>query len=417
MPHVLTWIVAALTVLLILIRPKHIPEAVWACSGALLLILLRLISPGNALAAAGRGMDVYLFLTGMMVLAELARREGFFDWVAAIAVEHAKGSRKRLFGTVYAVGIAVTVFLSNDGTAVVLTPAVLAALKKAPAEPLPYLFICAFIANAASFVLPISNPANLVLYGSNMPSLISWLKLFGLPSMVSIAVTFAILRLWFAEDLRGIIQSELVKLHLSPAGRRAAYGIAGAGIALMLASAFNMDLGLPTFLVAIAALVLVAPKDHGALFGIVRQVSWSILPLVAGLFVLVAAIDQAGALAASQDAMEKAAKSGPVVGALSSAFGVAFLSNIANNLPVGLIAGSAVRAGAVSPLIRNALLIGVDLGPNLSVTGSLATILWLVALRRDGEDVSFWKFLRVGLLVMPPALALSVLASVLSEKL
>jgi len=106
-----------------------------------------------------------------MLLAELARREGLFDWAAAHAAQSAKGSPVRLFGLVYIVGIVVTAFLSNDATAVVLTPAVYAAAKAAKAKPLPYLFICALIANAASFVLPISNPANLVVYDNHMPSL------------------------------------------------------------------------------------------------------------------------------------------------------------------------------------------------------------------------------------------------------
>jgi arsenical pump membrane protein len=416
MSHTLVWIVAAVTILLILVRPKQIPEAVWACSGALLLVVFQLLSPRDALAAVVRGADVYLFLTGMMVLAELARLEGFFDWVAVIAVQTAQGSRKRLFAIVYAVGAIVTIFLSNDATAVVLTPAVLAALKKARAQPLPYVFICAFIANAASFVLPISNPANLVVYGSKMPPLGIWLKSFGLASIVSIGVTFVILRLCFAKDLAGTMETEVDPVPLSPAGRRAAYGIAGAAIALIIASAFDLDLGLPTFLAAIAAAALVALKDRRAPLLIVKDISWSILPLVAGLFVLVAAVDQAGALALSQAALEKAAASGPLLGSLSSAFGVAFLSNVANNLPMGLIAGSAVHAVTIPRPIANALLIGVDLGPNLSVTGSLATILWLVVLRRDGEDVSFWKFLRIGLLVMPPALLSAVAASLLTSR-
>ncbi len=125
----------------------------------------------DVIAAIGRGTDVYLFLTGMMVLAELARREGVFDWVATCAVRAARGSRMRLFALVYAAGIAVTTVLSNDATAVVLTPAVAVAVRKAKAEPLPYLLACAFIANAASFVLPISNPANLVVFAGEIPAL------------------------------------------------------------------------------------------------------------------------------------------------------------------------------------------------------------------------------------------------------
>jgi arsenical pump membrane protein len=315
---------------------------------------------------------------------------------------------------VYAVGAIVTVLLSNDATAVVLTPAVLTAVRKARAKPLPYLLICALIANAASFVLPISNPANLVLYGSKMPPLANWLKSFGFPSLVSIAITFLVLRFACGNDLGESIESGADGEPLSSAGKRAAYGIAGAAVALILASAFNVNLGLPTFAAALLATALVAFEDRDAPLGILKEISWSVLPLVGGLFVLVQAVDQAGALKASKAALQQAAALGRVSGSLSTAFGAALLCNIANNLPIGLVAGSAVHGEAVSLAIRNALLIGVDLGPNLSVTGSLATILWLVAIRREGEDVSFWKFLRFGLLVMPPALALSVLASLLA---
>jgi arsenical pump membrane protein len=414
MNHVLVWAIAASTILLILGGPKRIPAAVWACGGASLVVLCRLISARDALAAVGRGTDVYLFLTGMMMLAELARREGFFDWVAVLAVETAKGSPKRLFAIVYAVGTVVTIFLSNDATAVVLTPAVLAALKKARAKSLPYLFICAFIANAASFVLPISNPANLVVYGSKMPALMVWFRSFGLPSLVSIVATFVILKFCCRKDLEGTIAREVAPVLLSAGGRLAAYGIGGAAVALMIASAFDIDLGLPTLLSAMAAAALVALQDRRAPLGILKHISWSVLPLVAGLFVLVAAVDQAGVLAMSQHGLQKAAALGPLAGSLSSAFSVAFLSNVANNLPIGLVAGNALHGAPTT--IRDAVLIGVDLGPNLSVSGSLATILWLIALRRDGEDVSFWKFLRYGLLVMPPALALSVLASLLTSR-
>ncbi|HVW10562.1 MAG TPA: SLC13 family permease, partial [Bryobacteraceae bacterium] len=183
MNSVLVWAIAAAAIAGILFRPRDWPEAVWACLGAALLVICRLVSPGAAGAAIARGTDVYLFLAGMMLLAELARREGVFDWLASHAVQSARGSAARLFLLVYAVGVLVTVFLSNDATAVVLTPAVYAAVRKARAEALPYLFSCAFIANAASFVLPISNPANLVIYGNRIPPLFTWLKIFIVPSL------------------------------------------------------------------------------------------------------------------------------------------------------------------------------------------------------------------------------------------
>ena len=82
--------------------------------------------------------------------------------------------------------------------------------------------------------------------------------------------------------------------------------------------------------------------------------------------------------------------------------------NLVNNLPAALGTGRMVEVWHVPEHVRSAVLIGVDLGPNLSVTGSLATILWLNALRREGHSVSAWAFLKLGVLVMPPALLLAI---------
>src|SRR5215471_1855613 len=191
----LAWTIIVVATAGVIMSPFRLPEAVWAVAGAALLVLLGLLPWSDALNGMRKGVDVYLFLVGMMLVAELARLEGLFDYLAAYAVEHARGSPQRLFLLVYAVGILVTVLLSNDATAIVLTPAVYAATRAAGAAPLPYLFVCAFIANAASFVLPISNPANLVVFGSRMPHLTEWLRQFALPSIASIAVTYAVLRL------------------------------------------------------------------------------------------------------------------------------------------------------------------------------------------------------------------------------
>src|SRR5215469_3382688 len=136
----LIWTIAALAIAGVLFRPRNWPEALWACLAAAVLAASGLLPWAAAGAAIAKGTDVYLFLTGMMLLAELARREGVFDWLAGLAVESAKGSRSRLFTLVYAVGTLVTVFLSNDATAVVLTPAVYAAVKRARVDALSYLF-------------------------------------------------------------------------------------------------------------------------------------------------------------------------------------------------------------------------------------------------------------------------------------
>jgi arsenical pump membrane protein len=410
MSNALIWSIVALAIGGVLLRPRKWPEAIWACLGALLLVLFRLIFIRQAVAAIGKGLDVYLFLTGMMLLAELARHEGVFDWLATQAVRGSHGSGVRLFALVYAVGILVTAFLSNDATAVVLTPAVYAAVKKAKAKALPYLFVCAFIANAASFVLPISNPANLVVYGSRIPPLFSWLRLFAVPSVLSIAATFLILRYAFRAALQGAVERDVPAAPLNSAGRRAAWGLLFTGLVLIAASALGRDLGLPTCVAAIIAVIVATRASWKALGVIFREVSWSVIPLVAGLFVLVEGLNSAGGLRYVADGLRALGAMPPQFAALAGSFGAALLSNVMNNLPSGLLTGAAAHAVVIPYYVHHALLLGVDLGPNLSVTGSLATILWLIALRREGEHVSGWQFLKLGCVVMPPSLLLATLA-------
>lgn len=403
--HILIWIISLLAIAGVIIRPFRIPEAAWAVTGAVLLVLLQLIMPSEAMKGIGNGTDVYLFLIGMMLLAEVAREEKLFDWLAAKATNHAKGSAGSLFFLIYAVGIIVTAFLSNDATAVVLTPAVAASVRAAKVEkPLPYLLICAFIANAASFVLPISNPANLVIYGSHMPPLMQWLPRFILPSVAAIGLTYLILRWTQRKALFQQIGMNIQEPSLPGGGKVAALGIVLTAIILLLSSAFGARLGLPTAIAGIltAAIVLFREKKHPWI--VIKGISWSVLPLVAGLFVIVEALNKTGLIRTISQLLQNNTDKSVSRTAWASGVTIAFVSNMMNNLPAGLIAGNAVQHAQVPDIIRSAVLIGVDLGPNLSVTGSLATILWLVALRREGQNISAWTFLKLGFLVMIPAL-------------
>ena len=132
------------------------------------------------------------------------------------------------------------------------------------------------------------------------------------------------------------------------------------------------------------------------------------LPLVAGLFVLVEALEKSGLIAGLSALLHDTADQAPVWCAWGAGTIIALATNLMNNLPAGLIAGSAVQSAHVADNVTRGILIGVDLGPNLSVTGSLATILWLTALRREGQNVGAWAFLKLGCLVMPPALLLAI---------
>lgn len=408
----LIWFISLVSILCMLVRPWRIAEAAWISTGALLLIATRLIPVHAAVNAIGKGTDVYLFLTGMMLLAELARHEGVFDWIADVAVRHADSSATRLFLLIYLTGAAVTVLLSNDAAAVVLTPAVLAAVRRADVEPKPYLLACALIANAASFVLPISNPANLVVYGKHLPALGPWFKLFLLPSIASIVVTYVCLHLLSRQTLRSKIHRPEDSIPLSAQGRLALFGLLFAAAALLTASGFGLDLGAPTCAAAVVAVLLVTIKDRAIFPRVAKDVSWSILPLVAGLFILVEALSSAGLLQMASHALDALMHAPTVISYLGTSFAVAILSNLMNNLPVGLASGAALAQNSAAHGLAHAVLVGVDVGPNLSVTGSLATILWLIALRRENVRITAWQFFKIGLITMPVALFASVLIQI-----
>ncbi|TVV73795.1 arsenic transporter [Sphingomonas solaris] len=399
-----TWGICAAATAGVIARPFRWPEAIWATLGAAALLAFGLLPFGAAWAAVGKGTDVYLFLIGMMLLSETARRQGLFDWVAATAAGHARASTPRLFLLVYAAGVVTTTFLSNDATAVVLTPAVYAAARKAKADPLPLLFACALVANAASFVLPISNPANLVLYGGRMPPLGEWFASFALPSVAAIVVTFLTLRRVERARITGTCESAVTRAPLDAGGKAALAGIVATAAVLLIASARDVELGLPTCIAGVATTLAVCLIARRSPISITRDVSWSVLPLVAGLFVLVEALVHTGVIG-HVAAWLASLSAQPVRAALTAGTALAFGSNLVNNLPAGLVASTAVAQAHPPRLVVDALLIGVDLGPNLSITGSLATILWLQAIRREGEDVGFMRFLKVGAVTMIPALA------------
>src|SRR5262249_4555073 len=238
----------------------------------------------------------------------------------------------------------VTIFLSNDATAVVLTPAVAAAVRAAKAkEPLPYLLICAFIAHAASFVLPISNPPNLVVYGSHMPPPLQLLPPYPLTSLVAIVATYLLLRFTQRGTLRQGIAKEVPRPKLTAAGKMAAVGIAATAVVLLAASALDLQLGLPTALAGSLTAIAVLIGERKCPWSVVKAMSWGVLPLVAGLFVLVEALAKTGLIDTIAALVRDCEQHAALLTAGLSGVAIALVSNLINNLPAGLMAASALH--------------------------------------------------------------------------
>ena len=299
----------------------------------------------------------------------------------------------------------------------VLTPAVAAAVRTARAEqPVPYLLVCAFIANAASFVLPISNPANLVIYGNHMPPLLQWLPRYLLPSIVSIVATY--LALWWTQRrlLSQTIAKNVPVPALSGCGKTAAAGILATAALLLVVSAMDIRLGLPTLhrrpsppppSCSFSRPAQTMERTEGYFLGCV---AFGRRPVRSGRGIKSEGVHRC----IIKRCFIERLKTSAVGAAWAAGAAVAVASNLANNLPVGLIAGGAVQSDHTADQVTRAILIGVDLGPNPSVTGLFATILWLAALRREELSSALAHFLKIGAVVMPPALVLSIAAALLT---
>jgi len=402
-------LIFAVTLILIVVRPRRLNEAWSAAAGATAMVLAGAISPVTAAKAVAGEWNLFLFFLGLMLTAAVADMAGFFDWAAALAARAAAGSGRRLLLGVLLLGAVITTFLSNDATAIILTPVVYGLVTRLRLRVMPYLFAVSFMANAASMTLPISNPINVLTGDTLQASLAVYEKHLLAASIASIAITVLVFMavFWrtvdrpFAFEWRAVASSAMAdRGFFVPV----AIGLSVLAVTYVIGSALLWPLGVVaavggTGLMAIAALRRRVSRQH-----LHAHVSLTLFIYVAALFVLVRAVQDAGLTGALVAGAASRAGSASTA-AISGLLGSSVLSNLVNNLPGVLVFISGAQAGGVPPGLREPFLFGAlagaDLGPNLTPVGALSTMLWLVIVRRRGIEVSTWDFLRLGALVAP----------------
>ena len=404
------------TLLAVLARPRNLPEGASAALGAAVLLITGGASLGDVGAVLHDNLTVYAFFLGMMTLTTLAEGAGVFERLAGAAARLAGGSPRRLFLNVFVLGTLISTFLTNDATALILTPVVYALVTGLKLDPLPYVFACTFIADTASMTLPISNPINIIL-GQRFAGLglVDSLHYLLLPSLAAIAINVAVFALIFRRKLVGSFQVQ-ERQQLEGEARRA-YRTAVAilvvvGIAFVIAAQMRPE---PIGAVAIAGggALLVATRLQGRLqWGALgRGISWSIFPFIAGMFLLVRGIEHQGATRQLGGLLTRVAGHGTLQPAVVTTFFAAAMSNLINNVPAVAVMSATIPtvANASQPALLYGTLIGCDLGPNLTVVGSLSTMIWLLLLRQRKLEVSALDYAKLGVIVTPAMLLVSAL--------
>jgi arsenical pump membrane protein len=405
----LTSLVALLTLIGIMTRPFRWNEASVAMAGATILILLGLITPIEAFSTLLRDWNTFLFFLGMMGIAALAEVANLFDWLAAQAARLAHQKSTLLFLNVFLLGSLISMIFSNDATALILTPIVYVLVTKLRLPPLPFLFACTFIADTASFLLPVSNPINIIILSRFPLDLFTFVKLLFLPSLVVIAINIGVFLLIYRQHLAGRFEKvpmpdETIKHR--PYFRYACAVLVIIGVTYLLAAALQFHLSLVAIAGAIMLLIGAIHWKRITLGETAKRISWSIFGFIAGMIIVVRAIEQTGmTLLFGRWLLQLSANTAfgaAMVGTIGSAVG----TNLINNVPMAVLMMSALDTLKHAPIaVQHGFLagtiLGCDLGPNLTIVGSLATVLWLLILRRRGVEVSGLDYFKVGVIVTP----------------
>ncbi|WP_121177792.1 arsenic transporter [Streptomyces sp. 1114.5] len=394
----------ALVLVCAVVRPWGWPEAVVAVPAAGLVVATGAISPAHAVAEAERLGPVIGFLAAVLVLAQLCDDEGLFRACGAWMARTSAGSPRRLLAQVFVVASVVTAVLSLDATVVLLTPVVFVTAARLGARPRPHVYACTHLSNTASLLLPVSNLTNLLAFAASGLSFTRFAALMALPWLAAIAVEYAVLRRFFAADLEaGAPAGDAVTAPEMPLFALVTVICTLAGF--VLTSVIGIDPAWAALAGALALAGRALVQRRTTPLAIVRSAAVPFLAFVLALGIVVRAVVDNGLASALGHLVPHGTSLAALLGTAALA---AVLANVINNLPATLVLlPLAVPSGAGAVL---AVLLGVNIGPNLTYAGSLATLLWRRIVREHDTDIGLGEFTRLGLLVVPAALVVSVVA-------
>ena len=379
------------------VRPRGLPEAVAAVPAAAAVVALGAVAPAAAWKEVATLIPVVAFLVAVLLLAHLCDAEGLFAAAGGLMARDAHGSPQRLLVAVFAVAAVVTAVLSLDATVVLLTPVVFATAACTGARPKPFVYACTHLANSASVLLPVSNLTNLLAFTASGLSFAHFTALMALPWVTVVALEYGVLRRFFATDLTVGSGPRPLRLD-APAVSRVTVAVIAVTLAgFVIASVLGAP---PAWAAGVGAAVLgtrALARRRTSPVALLRAANLPFAVFVLALGVVVVGVVDSGL----GDVVARFLPRGSSFLALLAVAAVAaLLANLLNNLPAVLLLTPLALVMGGPPAVLAAL-IGVNLGPNLTYVGSLATLLWRRVLHEHDADPSLAEFSRLGAWSVP----------------
>jgi arsenical pump membrane protein len=334
----------------------------------------------------------------------LVGKSGFFDWAAIRCAHIAKGNARSLYRNTYLLGAIITAILSLDTTAVILTPIMLALVRRLRIPSAPYVVLCAFVANVGSLLLPISNLTNILFADSFHLTFAAFAARMLAPQLVALISTYALIRWRFRREISASFAVESLPEPKSIVPHRAYFIVCVTVLVVVLVGYFLAPLvGIEPYVVAFAGsgVLTFAGAATGRLhLRAIGELAWGVFPFVVGLFVAVRGIENLGIVDVTSAWLARLRPESPL-SLIATAGATASVSNIVNNLPAALIARGVLLDSHAQTGTVFAALVGADVGPLITPFGSLATMLVFALARREGVEIRPGRFVLLGLWVAP----------------
>ncbi len=412
----------AVTLALVIAQPRGLSIGWSAAGGAVVALLVGVVDLANVATVWDIVWNATITFVAVIVISMVLDRVGFFEWAALHMLARAGGDAKRALLYLLGLGALVAAFFANDGAALILTPIVyqqMRALGFERRQALPFVMAAGFIADTTSLPLVVSNLVNIVSANYFHIGFVTYAATMTPVDVVSFAASVVVLFVFYRRSIPARFDVEGLR---SPASAiadvrlfRAGWIVLGVLLGGYLASEpLHFPVAIPASIAAVALLALASRSDAVSSAAVVREAPWRIVVFSVGMYLVVYGLFNAGLTVYLSDLMRAAAGAGVVPAALAGGFATAGLSAVMNNMPTTLVAALSVHGSHVAGTAQRALVyanvVGADLGPKFTPIGSLATLLWLHVLGTKGIKITWGQYLRQGIVLTVPVLAVTLLA-------